>query len=70
MWGLMRQEVFIIRSKNGWQLVILIYYDGVVANSVFLDHETLIEALNTASLLRIHVENEDSLPLKQYKLAG
>lgn len=61
----MKTSSLIHKSESGWYLEISIDYgDKTVFTRI---HESkLIEVINTANLLKLHIDNEESLPIKQY----
>ncbi len=70
----MKHEVKILQLSDGWWLQIISYeginWDFKVIMNVAIHHKTLEKALNTARILRLHVENAAELPLTQYKMIG
>ncbi len=63
----MQTSSVILKVDKGWELR-LTTYTGVgkplVSKYVF---RMLIEALQAACVLKVHVDNDNVLPLKQYK---
>ncbi len=59
----MRTEVLIRQAKDGkWRLRIVSGDTCLLS----IPHRTLLDALNTALLLQVHVDNSAELPLRQY----
>lgn len=57
-------RVEINQSIGAWLLVVK--HNGIVVKT--WSHKRLIEALDTACRLQLHVDNENELPIRQYNL--
>lgn len=68
----MRTKVTIEAVYGGWMLFIdtLDEYDEVVEPSRFYHFTRLIEAINAASAMKLHIDNIDELPIHQYSRAS
>lgn len=62
----MKVLVLVVQWHNQWQLVFLI--NGQVSKSY--TRKKLIEVLDLANELQVHVSNADCLPLSQYRKAA
>lgn len=65
----MQHEVRIVKSLNMWWLQIMTFTDEFprrLIQNTLIDKETLVDALDVANMLRIHVDNADELPITQY----
>ena len=68
----MRTQVIIEPVYGGWILFIDVLDEegNILPTSRFFEFNRLIEALNAASAMRLHVDNIDDLPLHQYGMAS
>lgn len=64
----MNSLVEIVQTSDGvWYLRIEFHENEIPKHVTCKAHKTLIDALETATLLGIHVDNANDLPINQYK---
>ena len=62
-----RTTVIISEMQTGWLLRLTTYQEGSRPHATNYTFNTLMQALEAASILKIHVDNDNVLPLKQYQ---
>lgn len=62
-----KTTVIIFQVQDGWNLRLTSSEQNV---DVLMPFKRLIDALNAACVLKVHVDNADELPIKQYKLGA
>lgn len=62
-----KPEVMVVKLKTGgWVLKITTYQANDQAMYSTYMFKTLVDALQAACILKLHVDNNDELPIKQY----